>query len=288
MNCSNCGQPMPDGATKCAKCGVSNTSAHAESDASIGNPSSGDEGADAGRARAVAHGPDAHKDVPPPSPNYRPGGDNILASGRSLSPLGRFVGRVKGILLAPRSEWQVISHEVATPADVYLRYVAPLAAVGVLATILGAAFPDAFRPEEKTLRLTAPAAVIGALVHFALTFAIVFVVAKIVNGLAPTFGGRKDPLRALQVTAFSFTPAWVAAVLAIVPALGGIAAVIGLYGLYLLYVGLPILMHAPVDKSLGYTVVVVICTFALTLAVALGTGLLINAFVPVDTGTVRA
>ena len=287
MNCTNCGQPMPDGATKCAKCGVSNTSARAESDVSVRKDSPVDSGADGDRAGPLPYGTHAHKDVPPPSPNYRPGRDGTSSSGRSLSAVGRFFARVKGILLAPRSEWQVIANEVSRPVDVYLRYVAPLAAAGVLATILGAAFPGAWG-NEQTLRLSAPAAIVGALVHFALTFAIVFVVAKIVDGLAPTFGGRKDPLRALQVTAFSFTPAWVAAVLAIVPALGGIAAVIGLYGLYLLYVGLPILMHAPVDKSLGYTVVVVICTFALSLAVALGTGLLINAFVPADTGTVRA
>ena len=288
MNCSNCGEPMPDGATKCAKCGVSSTSAHGASDGSIANASLAHGSADGRRAPAVPYGTDAHKDVPPPSPNYRPAQSGTSRSERSLSSSGGFIARVKGILLAPRSEWQAIAHEVTSPADVYLRYVAPLAALGALATILGAAVPGAFRPAEQTLRLTPPAAVVGALVHFALTFGIVFVVAKIVDGLAPTFGGRKDPLRALQVTAFSFTPAWVAAVLAIVPALGGIAAVIGLYGLYLLYVGLPILMHAPVDKSLGYTVVVVICTFALTLAVALGTGLLLNAFVPSDTGTVRA
>ena len=100
-------------------------------------------------------------------------------------------------------------------------------------------------------------------------------------------GGRRDARRALQVTAYSFTPTWVAATLVVVPALGAIAAFIGLYGLYLFYLGLPALMRAPADKSLGYTVVVVICTIVLTIAVALATGILITLLAPGETGTVQ-
>jgi hypothetical protein len=198
------------------------------------------------------------------------------------------IARVKGILLAPRSEWRVIASEDPTPADIYLRYVAPLGAIGAIASIVGAALLGVSMPFEDNVRLSLPAAIVGTLVHFALTFAIVFVVANIVDRLAPTFGGTRASMRALQVTAYSFTPAWVAAVLAIVPALGAIAGFIGLYGLYLLYLGLPVLMHAPVDKSLGYTVVVVICTLVLTIAVALTTALLLGTFVPAQPGTVQA
>lgn len=230
MNCLCCGEPMPDGATKCAKCGAPSTPAHGEAGSSAGNESPADEGPGGDRSgRTAASDAHAHKDVPPPSPSYRAGRSGGSSSGRSLTSLGWLTARVKGILLAPRAEWQVIAQEMAKPSDVYLRYVAPLAAIGALAAILAAAFPGASPANEHTIRLNGPAAVAAAFVHFALTFAIVFIVAKIVDGLAPTFGGRKDPLRALQVTAFSFTPAWVAAVLAIVPALGGIAAVIGLY-----------------------------------------------------------
>jgi hypothetical protein len=128
-------------------------------------------------------------------------------------------------------------------------------------------------------------AVAGALVHFVVTFVIVFGVATIVNALAPTFDGRRDRLRALQVTAYSFTPAWVAASLTIVPALGAIATLIGLYGLYLLYIGLPVLMHSAVDKSLGYTVVIVICAVVLSVAVTMASALLLDMYIaPEDAG----
>ena len=98
-------------------------------------------------------------------------------------------------------------------------------------------------------------------------FAAVFIVAWIVDALAPTFGGQKDPLAALKVAAYSLTPAWVAAILTILPSLGFIAALLGLYGLYLLYLGLPVLMRAPTDRALGYTVVVVISAIVVNIVI---------------------
>jgi hypothetical protein len=74
-------------------------------------------------------------------------------------------------------------------------------------------------------------------------------------------------LRALKVTAYSYTPAWVAGILHIIPALGVLAALAGLYGLYLLYLGLPVLMRCPKDKSVGYTVVLVICAIVISVVI---------------------
>ena len=128
------------------------------------------------------------------------------------------------------------------------------------------------------------AALAAAIVQFALQFATVFVVSLIVNALAPTFGGRKDRRQALKVTAYSFTPAWVAAVLTILPALGPFASLLGLYGLYLLHTGLPVLMQVGRDKALGYTVVIVIATVALSIVVAIASGLLIGSLMSPEIG----
>ncbi|HVO87355.1 MAG TPA: Yip1 family protein, partial [Casimicrobiaceae bacterium] len=95
----------------------------------------------------------------------------------------------------------------------------------------------------------------------------VFIVAWLVNALAPTFGGQQDPLRALKVTAYSFTPAWLGAVFGIIPMLGIVGALIGLYSLYLLYLGLPVLMRSPADKSLGYTVVTIIAAIVVWIVI---------------------
>ena len=66
---------------------------------------------------------------------------------------------------------------------------------------------------------------------------------------------------------YSYTPAWVAGVLNILPLLGVLAVLAALYGLYLMYLGLPVLMKAPQDKALGYTVVVVIAAIVLQLCI---------------------
>jgi len=55
-----------------------------------------------------------------------------------------------------------------------------------------------------------------------------------------------------------------------------------LYGLYLLYTGLPVLMQATRDRTLGYTVVIVICTVAITVAIVLASGLLLGVLLPPD------
>ena len=222
-------------------------------------------------------------DVPPPAPDYhadeRPGGPEP-----PRTPLARLGARVRGILLAPRREWPLIAAEATPRADIYLRYVAPLAAVGAIASGLGGWLVGIPAAPYGDIPLGPGAALAGAILHFALQFAAVLVVALIVNALAPTFGGTKDSLRALQVTAYSFTPAWVAAALTILPALGAIASLLGLYGLYLLYTGLPVLMQATRDRTLGYTVVIVICTVAITVVIAVACGLLLGFLMPPDIG----
>jgi hypothetical protein len=41
--------------------------------------------------------------------------------------------------------------------------------------------------------------------------------------------------------------------------LGVLTIIAALYGLYLLYIGLPVPMKNPEDKSIGYTALIVVC-----------------------------
>jgi len=260
MFCATCGQAVPEGATICGNCGTSSAAKTAD-------------------PAAPAASPDVNAVLAPPA--YA-GGPSAHAGARTLA--NRIIERAKTILLTPRTEWPVIAGEATTAQDIYLRYVAPLVGVGVLASLIGGVLIGIPIPLLGTVRLGLGAALGGAILHFVLTFVAVFVVAMIVDALAPTFGGRKDALGALKVTAYSFTPAWVAAALTILPTLGAIASLLGLYGLYLLYTGLPVLMQAKRDRTLGYTVVIVLCTVAITVAIALASGVLIGILTPPDVG----
>lgn len=45
--------------------------------------------------------------------------------------------------------------------------------------------------------------------------------------------------------------------------------IVGLYGLYLLHVGIPILMKSPQEKSIGYTVAVVIAAIVIFVVIGI-------------------
>jgi hypothetical protein len=103
----------------------------------------------------------------------------------------------------------------------------------------------------------------------------VVLVGFIINALAPTFGGEQNSARAMKVAVYSFTPAWVAGVLRIVPALGILAILGAFYGFYLLYLGLPALMKAPKEKAAGYTIVTIIAAIVVYVVVGAVGGLMI-------------
>jgi uncharacterized protein YqgC (DUF456 family) len=97
----------------------------------------------------------------------------------------------------------------------------------------------------------------SAVVQYVLTLVSVYILALIIDALAPTFSGEKNLTQAFKLATYSYTPGWLVGVFALIPALG-ILRILGLYGLYLLYVGLPVLMKSPKEKSTVYTVAVII------------------------------
>jgi len=177
------------------------------------------------------------------------------------------VARVKNIILSPSTEWPVIAAEPSSTSAIYLRYVAPLVAIGVVASFIGHTLIGTSAGPLGMIRVGVFAGLAHAILIFGLSFVQVFLISWLVDVLAPTFGGQRDSLAALKVTAYSFTPGWVAAVLNIIPMLGLLGILAALYGLYLLYLGLPVLMRCPKEKSVGYTVVLVICAVVLSVIV---------------------
>jgi len=203
---------------------------------------------------------------PPPPPPHIPPPDPA-PSGGPANPLPHFdaamahgiLARIKGILLSPKTEWLLIAAETKTSGEIYLGYVLPLVAIGVIATFIGSTVIGVSVPFIGSVRTGIIAAVFAAILGFVFSFIGVWLISWLVDILAPTFGGQRDSLRALKVTAYSYTPAWIAGIFHLIPMLGILAIIAGLYGLYLLYLGLPVLMRNPQDKSVGYTIVTVLC-----------------------------
>jgi hypothetical protein len=172
------------------------------------------------------------------------------------------VERVKGILLNPKGEWQTISGETTTIPELYKTYIVILAAIGPVASIIGMSIVGISLPFVGSFRIPITTSITSAVVHYILTLVGVYILALIIDALAPTFSGEKSINQAFKVATYSYTPGWVVGVSAIIPALS-ILGILGLYGLYLLYLGLPILMKSPKEKSLGYTIAVIIAAIVI-------------------------
>jgi hypothetical protein len=151
------------------------------------------------------------------------------------------VDRVKNILLTPRTEWPVIAGETATVQSLYVDYILILAAIGPLALIF------AIGP-------------VVAVISYAVSLAMVYLMAWVIDALSPTFGGEKNFVRSLQLIAYAYTAAWVAGIFHLVPFIGSLLALAaGIYSLYTLYIGVPVMKKCPQEKAVAYTVVVVLC-----------------------------
>jgi hypothetical protein len=177
---------------------------------------------------------------------------------------GKIIERVKGILATPRTEWPVAAAEPATVSSLYAGYIAIVVALPTIAGFIKSSLigSGAF---GITVRTPIGTGIVGMLLHYVLTLALVYVMALIVNALAPTFGGQKDMVQALKTVAYAWTAGWIAGIAVIVPWLGWLVAIAGaVYAIYLLYLGLPHTMKCPPEKAGGYTAVSVIIAFVLS------------------------
>lgn len=181
----------------------------------------------------------------------------------------KLLSRVKNILLAPRSEWPIIAAESDSVGGLYTRYILPVAAAPAVAGFLKSVLVGASVPMMGTIRVGVGVGLATMVVQYLVGLLMVYVLALIVNGLAPTFGGQKDSLQALKTTAYASTASWIGGVLILVPWLGWLLALAGsVYAVYLLYLGLPQTMRCPPERAVPYTVVTVICAIILGLIVS--------------------
>jgi len=178
--------------------------------------------------------------------------------------MNELVARVKGMIMAPGQEWRVIAREPVELVPLFTRYVMILAAIPAIAGFLLIAIWAPFH------------ALTGAIVGYILSLVAVFVTAKIIEILAPNFGGPQDADAALKLAAFAPTAAWVSGAFLIVPVLGWLVALIGgFYALYTLYLGVPLVMRVPQEKAAGFTLAVIGVAILVNIAVRLLTGILI-------------
>ena len=190
------------------------------------------------------------------------------------------VARVRNLLLQPSATWDEIDREPATVNGLMTGYVVPLALIPAVCTLIGLLVFGAgvgFGGFGMSVRFSPVYLITQAVLTYALSLGMVFVMAAIIDALAPSFGATKDRTQAFKLAAYAPTASWVAGVFLLLPALGIVALLGGIYSLVLLYKGLPKLMKAPEDRAVGYFAVVLVAAVVVSLVIAAVVGSVLAA-----------
>ncbi len=168
------------------------------------------------------------------------------------------ITRARAILTAPQVEWPAV--EAESDDNLAVRYAAILSLIPALARFAGGWLVGGHTPILPAL--------FGAVVAYALSFGMVLAVALAVDLLAPRFDSRRGYGNALRLTAYSFTPVWLAGIFLLVPG-ASFLVVLGLYGIYLMWTGIPVLMRTPGKRTVPYAAAIAGCAVAFDIAARL-------------------
>ncbi|HSL89878.1 MAG TPA: Yip1 family protein, partial [Ignavibacteriaceae bacterium] len=160
--------------------------------------------------------------------------------------------RAKNILITPKTEWEVIKIEQTSVSDLFTKYVLILALIPAVAGFIGQSLVGISLGPFGSYKMPIGRGLLYLVLYYAMTVGAVYLLAFIVDALAPSFGAKKDMLASLKVVVYSYTAAWVAGIFQIIPVLGFLGIIGSLYGLFLLYLGLKIVKETPQDKLVGY------------------------------------
>jgi len=166
------------------------------------------------------------------------------------------IDRIKRLLMSPAAEWPAIEAEQMTVQGVMTSWVLPLAAIGPIAGLIRnilfplTLFGVSFRPSLV-------GSIVQAVIAIGLSMLGVWLWSLLLDALAPSFKGTKNPIAALKLVAFSATAAWLCGIFQLTWPTAPLA-ILGLYSVYLFWVGVPVMMKVPDDQRPVYVVVAVV------------------------------
>ena len=187
------------------------------------------------------------------------------------------VQRVINILTKPKQEWVVIATEQPNIIKLIGGYALILALIPAVSAfikyaVLGSSFMGyttrSFGSGIQNGLVQLLSAVVG-----------VYLLAWVIDYLAPSFESQKNFGRSLQLAVYASTPQWIAGILLLVSTtLSLLIALIGLYAIYLFAVGLPVIKGTPQDKVIAYTALTIIAMVVITVVLALILGAILGIF----------
>jgi len=245
--CPNCGAELKPEAKFCAACGTP----------------------------IAAPPPPPVQPNPQPQPNYQQqepvyehAKEATSAFKEAITGNTNIVQRVINIITKPKEEWHVIASEQPNAMKLIGGYALILALIPAVSAfikygIIGFSFMG------YTSRSIASGIQTG-LVQLLSAVIGVYLLAWVIDLLAPSFESEKNFGRSLQLAVYSSTPQWVAGILMLISTtMSMLIMVIGLYAIYLLAVGMPVLKNTPKDKVVGYVALTIVAMIVIAVVLAL-------------------
>jgi len=179
------------------------------------------------------------------------------------------IPRIQGIIIKPKEEWEKIKQQPLSISDLFTKYVLILVAIPAIAQFIGRGIIGYSVPFVGWVRSGIGRALLHGIFYYVLTVASVYLLGIIVNVLAPSFNSKQNQEKAMNLAAFSMTPAWIAGILYIIPPLSVLVLLASLYSIYIysiyiFYLGFSSsLMETPKEKVVGYFAVTIIVSIVL-------------------------
>jgi len=176
------------------------------------------------------------------------------------------ISRALSLLLTPGRAWDRIAEAPAPTRALFRAYAVPLAAVPAACSVFGV-LVFGFNIANIGVHMSVVGLILGAVVGYVLTLAMMWALGAFVDLTAPAFGGIRDRRAALNLVVYAATASWIGGLAELYPSLGipvGILA--GVYSLYALYLGLPKMMGIPEHRRLTAFAAVLIAVLLLAVA----------------------
>lgn len=179
---------------------------------------------------------------------------------------------VSTLILRPKEGWPAIASAPLSTAVLMGGVAAPLVTMGTLAAVIGGVYVGIPLPDGSVEHATWERALSGAAASLALTLASVWVMALLIEALAPRFEGSPDRAAAVKLAVYSSTPTWIAALGLIYPPIAVLTSIFGLYSWFLFWWGVPVLVKPNPQRQGLFAIAIIGLMFLLTLVTMAAAG----------------
>ncbi len=254
--CPNCGAELKPEAKFCVACGTPIT-------AEVLPP--------------VTPEPQQQTNYQQQEPAYEQAREATGAFKEAITGKTNLVQRVINILTKPKQEWEVIVTEHPNAMKLIGGYALILALIPTVSAfikygIIGFSFMGYTSRSLGSGLQTGLVQLFSALIG-------VYLLAWVIDLLAPSFESEKNFGRSLQLAVYSSTPQWIAGILLLFStSVSMLIMLISLYAIYLLAIGIPVLKKTPKDKVVGYVALTIVAMIVIGLVLAMILGAILGIF----------